>query len=72
MKLYRVGHSVDCGNSGGFSWHSSSRSAKRDARTWDDDHPDEPPSTISVVEVEPTKRGIIRALNLYASHPDNG
>lgn len=60
MRFYRV-HSYDEKNgSFGFLWYTNRREAEK---------PGEP---IEAVNIVPTKAGILRALQVYASHPDNG
>lgn len=62
----------------GFSFHSSMRDAKKamnefkknsQSKGFDDFNPD---SEIEMIEVIPTKSGIIEALNIHAGHNDNG
>lgn len=67
MKLYRV-HHADYGGLGsaGFSWHTSKRGAEKAEREGGAD------SSIELVEINPTKAGILKLLNRYADHPDNG
>lgn len=60
------------GNSAGFEFFTTKRVAERAAAEWNKDNPDEESARIVEIKVVPTKRGILRALNLYASHPDNG
>jgi hypothetical protein len=76
MKFYRVRYSVNGGNHGGFSWHTAMSDAKECAAAAVENDPEEykvlehPP--IQTIEIEPTKKGILKALRLYAEHPDNG
>lgn len=80
MKFYRVSYSTEGGNSGGFSWHTNRRAALAAARADYDQDPDEydhhsptrGSDRIEVIEIAPTRRGILRALNALAGHPDNG
>ncbi len=70
MKFYRV--EVDNFELGhrGFTWFRTlveARKCKRDAIA--NGHRG---SRFTMVEIEPTKSGILTALNSYADHPDNG
>jgi predicted secreted protein len=76
VKFYRVRYSIDGGNSNGFSWHTAMSEAKKCADEAVENDPKEyevsdyPP--IETIEIEPTKKGILHALKLYAEHADNG
>lgn len=75
MKFYRVAYRQDGGNSAGFSWHTSRREAERRQRQAVADDPGEYDigiPEIDVINVTPTKAGILEALNYYAGVPDNG
>ena len=74
FKLYRVALACEGGlpKSDGYVWTTSRREADRIASQYEADHPDEMPCTVEAIEVIPTKRGILAALNKYATHPDNG
>lgn len=75
MKIYRLSYrgkdgGVVAGEHGGYDYVSSKRkAAKMKARAADHDQQVE---EIKVIEVEISKRGILRALNRYGDHPDNG
>lgn len=76
MKFYRVSLSCEGGNSGGFVW-GTNRAHVAAQRAWAmRNDPEEYKRTgtpeIEVVEIEPTKAGILAALRQYAAHPDNG
>ncbi len=71
MKFYRVAKSTEGGNSDGFEFFTNRADAEKDVRQFLRVEPDEF-SRVDVIEVTPTKAGILRALKLYASHPDNG
>lgn len=71
MRFYRVHYTTDCGSSAGYDWFTCRRKAEQEARAWRRDNPDET-TAIRAVEVSPTRAGILRALNLYGSHCDNG
>ena len=73
MIVYRVHKHCVENNSEGFSWHRTVTSAKNALReyvsrggTIDD------VATIERIEIEITAPGIMRALRMFASHPDNG
>lgn len=75
MRFYQLHRLHEAGESAGYEYFSSKDDAQKAARTWrannpgpDDDHESE----ITPIEVEPTKAGILAALNRYAKHPDNG
>lgn len=80
MKFYRVTwtHSH---HGTGYIWARSMRDATREAKKWREDfaEPDVPPenrpdasTSVELIEIEPTKAGIFRVLQRYASHNDNG
>lgn len=75
MRFYRVSISVNGGNSGGFYWYTTRREAEARKRGDDRDNRDEvgeAPADIDVIDVTPTKAGILDALRRFASYPDNG
>lgn len=51
------------GESRGFTFHTSRLEAIKDSGD---------AAGIDVLEIDPSKAGIILALNRYAAHPDNG
>jgi hypothetical protein len=71
MKIYKVAFKVN-ESSAGFYFTSSLKDAesrKKNAEgVWDDGWDKE----ITTIEITPTKKGIIAALNFHASHNDNG
>jgi hypothetical protein len=71
MKFYSVHRTTEAGASAGYEWFTSKRKADAAATKWRTDNPDET-ATVGEWEIEPTKAGILAALNLHASHPDNG
>jgi hypothetical protein len=75
MKFYRVRYSSEGGNSGGYSWHTSRRDAEKAARDAAANDPaeyiDGPPQW-DEIEIVPTKKSLLDALNTYAGHPNNG
>lgn len=71
MKIYRVHLAESLGVSHGYEFFTSAREAAACARRFKAEHED------AVVNVEPamvrlTKGGIIRMLEAWARHPDNG
>lgn len=82
VTLYRVSYSVEGGNSGGYTWHTSRRSAYsawREAMQADPDEYElaaglrrEDRASIEKLEVPRTKDGLVSFLAVYASHANNG
>lgn len=73
MKIYRnhYGSIADNNESTGFSFHATKGEAARAALGRTPKNGD-PESFLHVVNIRWTKYEIVAALNLYASHPDNG
>lgn len=78
MKIYRNSYQSHQESSCGFSFHSSAKEARKEmakfkknsqSKGFDDFNPD---SSTEPIDIIPTKKGIIAALNAYASHNDNG
>lgn len=75
MRFYRVHDYSPFEGSGGFEFFTSKAEAlKRALELYDPERHGDDKSTIDieVVDVTPTKNGILSALNVWASHPDNG
>lgn len=76
MKLYRVDYRHECNTSFGFTYHGSRKEARKVLREAVKKGTADPVeyggSDIEQIIVQPTKRGILAALNKYAGHPDNG
>jgi hypothetical protein len=75
MKFYQLHRTHEAGESAGYEYFTGKREAESALATWrrnrpgpDQDHQ----GTITPIEIEPTKPGILRALNRYAAHADNG
>lgn len=76
MKIYKVSYDGDPDGQKGFEFVASMELARKLARAWEKqekspgigDHRGE----IELLEISPTKRGILKALNKHGSHPDNG
>lgn len=67
MKFYRVHFRREDDESEGYTFYTSKRAAEQGAREGVEGQ-----SEITVLNIEPTKHGILRALNKYGGHPDNG
>lgn len=75
MRIYRNHYSTEGGNSAGFSFHPSKRDAVRAAREHLREMAEQAEplhETARLLEVSTSKPALIRWLNLYAEHPDNG
>ncbi len=74
MKLYRNHRFDDDQASMGFTWFTSKREARRDAR--EDLGGDTAVESVDPIaepfNIKLTRKGILQFLNLHASHPDNG
>jgi hypothetical protein len=66
MKIYKVSFRDNMGEHKGYEYFSSSKEAKRVWKEYRE------MADIETIDVTPTKKGIISALNNNASHPDNG
>jgi hypothetical protein len=73
--LYRVDYRINM-ESRGFSFHSSERDAWRSidkaVQNKTADLVEEGGSDVEAIQIVPTKAGILKALERYAKHPDNG
>lgn len=72
MRLYRVTIIDDTDQNLGFIWCSSEREARKEAAKARSVFPRGHQAHVDVVEIKPTKAGILAALKVYATHPDNG
>jgi len=78
MKFYRVDKRSDQDASEGFHWFTSRKETERCKREWEArvdgtyDSENRHFAQIEVVTVQPNKKGILRALNRWASDPSNG
>jgi hypothetical protein len=83
MKFYRLHMTCENGISAGFRWFTTARDAvtaerQHRAQNTDPNAPEgETPgapfeASCEIVNIEPTKAGILAALNAFASHADNG
>jgi hypothetical protein len=71
FKYYRVHIRVDHGSSAGFEYFCNKKDAQKCLRNNAANDPEEN-HVIEVIEIKPTKPGIMYALMAFASHPDNG
>lgn len=72
MRIYKLRIAEEHGNSMGYEFFPSKHAAEKAKRAWLSESPEDRTATVSLVEITPTKTGIIAALNRHASHPDNG
>lgn len=71
--FYRLHRTYEAGTSAGYEYFWGKGTAEKAMRQWlDRDYELEHDAEIEVIEVEPTKAGIMFALNKYANHADNG
>lgn len=74
MKIYKNSYYTYSESSMGFEFFTRRDKAERAMRKFlkdldrDEDGTD---SDIEVIEIQPTRAGILRALRLHAAHPDN-
>ena len=72
MKFYRL-HETNGDGSHGFEWFTVRRKAEAAKRYWDKGAVGTYDcAELELVEVRPTKAGILQALKVYADHADNG
>lgn len=73
MKFYRVHFKTEGGTSAGFEFFVAKAKAKARKKAHDDDADDlDKADEIEPINVEPTRAGILAALNAYAAHAENG
>lgn len=72
MICYRVKFTVESGVSAGFAWFETLREAQNVVGAFQVDNPTETAPEIDRVEIYISRQGVLRALNHYATHPDNG
>lgn len=76
MKFYRLVKVHEAGASAGFEWFTNYHLAERAWKDWvgheEETVCDRYGTEIEEVQVEPTRKGILRALRIYATHNDNG
>lgn len=71
MKFYKLHRTTDAGSSAGYEFYTNKREAEKAAQEWRTEYPDER-ATVEEITIQPTRAGILGALNRFASHPDNG
>jgi hypothetical protein len=71
MRFYRVHRYSSSDGSFGYEFFVSKTDAEKAAREWNADSEGDP-AEVDLIEIEPTKAGILDALNRYADHPNNG
>ena len=75
MAIYRVSYEHAIYGSQGFSYHTNKRDAKKAAREHleiNDDGYDVPVASIESMPTPKTKADVVRLLDQWGSHPDNG
>lgn len=72
MIIYRNSYFDEEGSHAGYTWHSSKRKADEEARSWEDSGRELRDTAEPIVVASLTKRELIRMLNCYADHPNNG
>lgn len=78
MRFYRVHFWEGEMSSHGFKFFARRTDAEKASRAWVKDIIDSkngnwgPTGDIDEIDIQPTKAGILEALNQYASHNDNG
>ena len=68
MELIRVHYTDQCGESQGYSFHEPRGFNLAEASLWGSEYIHH----TERVDIELTRAGVLRALNRFASHPDNG
>ena len=75
MKFYRLSKWETSEGSQGYEFFTSKHAAQRARLAWckENEEPvDDNINGLDILEIAPTKQGILAALNRWASHPDNG
>ena len=76
MKFYRLHLSAGSDGSAGYEFFTSMSKAQKAMRAHikDNELDEDDAANVEVeeIEIKPNKRGILAALNRYATHPDNG
>lgn len=73
MRFYKVSlQTVEAGDLGA-EWYTDLKTAKRSADDFERfNAEDDPEAVVTPVDIQPTKAGILAALKMHATHPDNG
>jgi hypothetical protein len=75
MKFYQLHRICEGGTSAGYEYFASRREAEKALNVWRKNSPGDvidQQGDIELIDVEPTRVGILHALNRYANHADNG
>ncbi len=72
MRFYRVHRRDNEAESVGYLYYTRRIDAEQARRSWLRTQGEYAEAVVETVNIEPTKRGILRALKRYANHPDNG
>ena len=70
MKIYRVEFVDTANGSQGFGYYDSKIEAEKNIQEFEEANDGE--TTLVIIEMKNTKDAILRVLNEYGSHPDNG
>ena len=71
MRFYRVAYRTIAEASTGFEWFTSHHEAQCAAHGFERESTDNT-AEVQSVDVEPTRKGILHVLDVFAVHPDNG
>ena len=73
MRFYRLALFEVGDGSHGYEFFTAKADAEKRAREWlAENAGHEPRADVEAIEIEPTKPGILAAMNKYAGHNDNG
>lgn len=75
MRFYRLHRTCEAGVSAGYDYFTNKRDAESALSYWRKNSPgadQDQQGEIDTIEIEPTRSGILAALNRYAAHADNG
>ena len=74
MMFYRVDLRNFEDSSCGYQWFTSGVEANKASKQWleENEGDDHATAEVEIVEIEPTKKGILDALIRFAGHADNG
>ena len=71
MKFYRLHRRDNYAESVGYLWYTRRSDAEQERKSWLRTEGKYAEAKVETVDIEPTKRGILRALRQYADHPNN-
>lgn len=74
MRFYRLDRRAEYGESFGYEFFTTQREVQQAYKDWMAESVDSDRGNTEIEEIHvlPSKDGILRALNLYAGHNDNG